>query len=81
LGPAELIARVSAYAGPALLMHGRDDRLVSMENTLRMVGSIAGSSAHIFNRCGHWCQLEHPDWFNALIDGFLQSHGVAPACR
>ncbi|WP_091737712.1 alpha/beta fold hydrolase [Phenylobacterium immobile] len=77
--PAELIARLSAFKGPALVMHGRDDRAVSMENTLRLVGVISDSSAHIFNRCGHWSQLEHPAWFNGLVDAFLQSRGVTPA--
>ena len=75
----EQLAKIAAYKGPSLFIHGRDDRVVPMENTMRLVGLVADSSAHIFNRCGHWCQIEHADAFNALLDGFLQSHGVTPA--
>ena len=79
MSAAEIATKVSAYKGPSLFIHGRDDRVVPMEGTLRLVGMVADSSAHIFNRCGHWCQIEHADAFNALLDGFLQSHGVTPA--
>jgi 2-hydroxy-6-oxonona-2,4-dienedioate hydrolase len=79
MSPAEIATKVAAYKGPSLFIHGRDDRVVPMEGTLRLVGMVADSSAHIFNRCGHWCQIEHADAFNALLDGFLQSHGVTPS--
>jgi 2-hydroxy-6-oxonona-2,4-dienedioate hydrolase len=75
---AEVAAKVAAYKGPALFIHGRDDRVVPMENTLRLVSLVQDSQAHIFNRCGHWAQIEHAAEFNALLDGFLQSHGVTP---
>jgi 2-hydroxy-6-oxonona-2,4-dienedioate hydrolase len=79
MAPAEVISKVAAYKGPSLFIHGRDDRVVPMENTLRLVSLVQDSAAHIFNRCGHWCQIEHADAFNALLDGFLQSHGVQPS--
>jgi len=75
----ELTAKVAAYKGPALFIHGRDDRVVPMENSLRLVATVQDSQLHVFNRCGHWAQIEHADNFNALLDGFLQTHGVTPA--
>lgn len=72
----EMADKVAAHKGPALFIHGRDDRVVQLEMTLRLVSMVQDSAAHIFNRCGHWCQIEHADTFNALVDSFLQSHGV-----
>lgn len=72
----QVIAGVMNYQGPSMFIHGRDDRVVQMEMTLRLVSMIQNSVAHIFNRCGHWCQIEHAHAFNALIDSFLQANGV-----
>ncbi len=74
----ELLAKLAAYQGPALFIHGRDDRVVPMENSLKLVSLVPNSSLHLFNRCGHWTQIEYADAFNALIDAFLQTHGVTP---
>ncbi len=72
----ELTAKVAAYQRPSLFIHGRDDRIVQLEMSLRLVAMVQNAAAHIFNRCGHWCQIEHATAFNALIDGFLRAHGV-----
>jgi len=58
---------------PTLLIHGRDDRVVSLENSLRMLGMIPNSHLHVFNRCGHWAQVEHARVFNALVHTFINS--------
>ncbi len=73
----ELIAKLMTFEGPSLFIHGRDDRVVQMEMTLRLVSMVQNAAAHIFNRCGHWCQIEHANAFNELIDAFLRSHGAA----
>jgi 2-hydroxy-6-oxonona-2,4-dienedioate hydrolase len=59
---------------PTLLIHGRDDRVVNVENSLRMFGMIPNSHLHVFNRCGHWAQLEHARVFNALVHAFISSN-------
>lgn len=79
MSPGEMLAKVATYKGPSLFIHGRDDRVVPMESTLRLVSMVENSAAHIFNRCGHWAQIEHAEAFNALLDGFLQANGVNPA--
>ncbi|WP_091737387.1 alpha/beta fold hydrolase [Phenylobacterium immobile] len=75
----ELQARLAAYKGPSLFVHGRDDRVVPMEGSMRLVSLVENSALHIFNKCGHWAQIEHAEAFNALIDGFLQANGVTPS--
>jgi len=65
------LAEVPGITAPALLIHGRDDRVVSFESTLYLAANIPNSRAHIINRCGHWAQLEHADEFNRLITDFV----------
>lgn len=54
-------------------MHGRDDRVVSFETTLFLATNIPPDArAVLFNRCGHWAQLEHADEFNRLVTDFIR---------
>ena len=55
----------------ALLIHGRDDRVVHFEHSLRLVSMIADSRLVLLNRCGHWAQLEHAEEFNRLVRDFV----------
>lgn len=65
---AEQLASIEA---PALIIHGRDDRVVPMEGSLRLLSLIKRSRAVILNQCGHWAQLEHADEFNRLVADFV----------
>lgn len=56
---------------PALLVHGRDDRVAGVEVTQRAMAILPQSQMLVFNRCGHWAQVEHAPMFNALVDRFL----------
>jgi 2-hydroxy-6-oxonona-2,4-dienedioate hydrolase len=62
---------VRSITAPALLIHGRDDRVVSFESTLFLAANIPNSRAVLINRCGHWAQLEHADEFNRLVIDFI----------
>ncbi|MFJ5881353.1 alpha/beta fold hydrolase [Kitasatospora cineracea] len=66
--------KVSGITAPALLIHGRDDRVVSFESSLFLAANIPNSRAHLINRCGHWAQLEHADEFNRLVTDFVTHH-------
>ncbi|MFI9605036.1 alpha/beta fold hydrolase [Streptomyces sp. NPDC052043] len=64
-------SKLSGITAPALLIHGRDDRVVSFESTLFLAAHIADARAVLINRCGHWAQLEHADEFNRLVTDFI----------
>lgn len=64
----EDLPRVQA---PALLIHGRDDRVVHYENTLLLLAHLPNSRAVLLNRCGHWAQVEHSEEFNRLVIDFV----------
>lgn len=67
-------SRLAEITAPTLLIHGRDDRCVSVETALFLASNIPDSRAHIISRCGHWAQLEHADEFNRLIADFVRHH-------
>ena len=58
---------------PALLIHGRDDRTVGVEHAMRLAGVMPNATLAVFNRCGHWAQLEHAARFNALVAAFIKA--------
>jgi 2-hydroxy-6-oxonona-2,4-dienedioate hydrolase len=62
------LARVVA---PTLLMHGRNDRVVSFEGSLSLLTDLPNSELHAFNQCGHWVQYEHAESFNELVLNFM----------
>lgn len=64
-------ARVRTIQAPTLLFHGRDDRVVHFEHSLRLTSLIANSRLVLINRCGHWLQIEHAAEFNRLVDEFI----------
>ena len=59
---------------PTLLVHGRDDRVVHFENSLKLLALIPDSRLVLLNRCGHWAQVEHAAEFNRVVDAFLSSN-------
>ncbi|WNM34751.1 alpha/beta hydrolase [Streptomyces sp. Li-HN-5-11] len=66
LGP-----QIRDIAVPALIIHGRDDRVVPYENALHLVSNIPDSRMLLLNRCGHWAQIEHAEEFNLAVTAFL----------
>lgn len=66
-------ARVATITAPTLLFHGRDDRVVHFENSLRLVQLIPNASLVLVNRCGHWLQIEHAEQFNRMVQNFLDA--------
>ncbi|MGW5354448.1 alpha/beta fold hydrolase [Streptomyces sp. NPDC004031] len=68
------LAKAAGITAPSLLIHGRDDRVVSFESTLFLAANIPDSRAHLINHCGHWAQLEHADEFNRLVTDFVTHH-------
>lgn len=68
------LEQVTSITAPALIIHGRDDRVVHYEHGLRLVSQIRNSRLVIFNRCGHWAQLEHAEEFNSLVTEFVRGN-------
>lgn len=62
---------VRSIAHPALVVHGRDDRIVPVENSHWLFDRLQDAELHLFSRCGHWAMLEHPEAFARVVSEFL----------
>jgi len=62
---------IRAIPHETLILHGRDDQVIPLENSLTLNRWISRSQLHVFGRCGHWVQIEHAARFVRLVEGFL----------
>ena len=67
----DLSADLPDIKAPALIIHGRNDRVVPLEGSLRLLTALENSRLVVFNHCGHWAQFEHANLFNRLVEDFL----------
>ena len=56
---------------PVLVVWGMDDRAGALDVGLLMTRHIPNAQMHIFNKCGHWAQVEHAEEFNRLVLDFI----------
>lgn len=68
------IEEIASISTPSLLLHGRDDRVVQFEHSLRLLPLIRNSRMVLVNRCGHWLQIEHAAEFNRLAIDFIENN-------
>lgn len=64
-------AAIRSITAPTLVVHGRDDRVIPLANSLRLLELIGPSQLHVFGQCGHWVQIEHAATFSRLVGDFL----------
>jgi 2-hydroxymuconate-semialdehyde hydrolase len=62
---------IAALPHDTLVVHGRDDRVIPLSNSLRLLELIGNSQLHVFARCGHWVQIEQGARFVKLVGDFL----------
>ncbi len=64
-------ARIAAITAPTLIFHGREDRVIPLATSQRLLELIPDAQLHVFGNCGHWTQIEHAGEFNRLLRDFL----------
>lgn len=62
---------IRALPHETLVVHGRDDQVIPLSNSLTLAQWIPRSQLHVFGRCGHWTQIEHAARFTRLVGDFL----------
>lgn len=62
---------IRALQHRTLIIHGRDDQVIPLQNAYDLLHLIDQSELHVFGRCGHWTQIEHAFRFNELVTHFL----------
>ena len=74
-GIEQILNALSQSKVPTLMVHGRDDRVIPLEVSLRTAAIIPDCRVTVLNRCGHWAQLEHAAEFNSMLLNFLANAG------
>ena len=69
-------ASLASLRMPLLVLWGQQDRLVPVTHAQAVSELCPNAQVHIFDRCGHWPQVEHAEEFNRLVASFL-SDGAA----
>jgi len=64
-------ADIRALPHETLVVHGREDMVIPLANSLTLSQWIARSQLHLFGQCGHWTQIEHAARFAQLVESFL----------
>ena len=62
---------IRALQHETLIIHGREDKVIPLDNSYRLLSLIPRAQLHVFGRCGHWTQIEHAAKFNQLMTNFF----------
>lgn len=54
-----------------LLVHGREDRFVTPDSSVYLNQHLLNSQLHVFEKCGHWVQIERRAGMLLLVHAFL----------
>lgn len=63
--------RLSEIKIPTLVIHGKLDKVIPYQISIRIFEKLPNAHLHIFGDCGHWTQIEKKDEFNELVKDFL----------
>jgi 4,5:9,10-diseco-3-hydroxy-5,9,17-trioxoandrosta-1(10),2-diene-4-oate hydrolase len=66
-----LLAKLGTITAPALVVWGKNDRIIPLAHAQIAANKIPGARLQIFDRCGHMPQFEYPAEFNRLVLDFL----------
>ncbi|WP_374260083.1 alpha/beta fold hydrolase [Zoogloea sp.] len=64
-------ADIRALPHETLVIHGREDKVIPLSNSLTLADWIPNAQLHVFGHCGHWTQIEHNARFNRLVGDFF----------
>ena len=67
----DLYSELGKIACPTLLIWGQEDKGGALEVGLQMLKKFQNARMVIFQRCGHWAQVEHCDEFNRVVLDFF----------
>jgi len=63
---------LKTVTAPTLLIHGREDRVIPLQETSWQLAQILPNvELHVFSQCGHWTQIEKTKGFTDQIISFL----------
>jgi 4,5:9,10-diseco-3-hydroxy-5,9,17-trioxoandrosta-1(10),2-diene-4-oate hydrolase len=66
-----IVRQLDRIKAPTLIIWGKQDSILPVSHADVAAKKIPHSRLHIFDRCGHWAQVEYPEKFNQLVLEFL----------
>ncbi len=67
------LAQLHELAMPMLIIHGRYDRMVPIEQGLMLFSYVASSTFVGINNCGHWPPFDQPEMYARHVRNFLDA--------
>ncbi len=68
--------RLAAVQVPALVVHGRSDRVIPAGRARALAGALPRGRLLILDGCGHLPQFTHPALVSGAVDAFLREAGL-----
>jgi pimeloyl-ACP methyl ester carboxylesterase len=62
---------IRALPHRTLIVHGREDQVIPVDNSVRLMSLVENGDLHVFSHCGHWVQIERSADFNRIVGDFL----------
>jgi pimeloyl-ACP methyl ester carboxylesterase len=63
---------ISALPHRALVLHGREDQVIPLSNSYKLLELLDNADLGVFSHCGHWSMIERTDDFNRLVRDFFK---------
>jgi pimeloyl-ACP methyl ester carboxylesterase len=64
---------LARFSGPALVVVGTEDRVTPLEKAEQLRSLVEGSRLEVIPGAAHLPNLEQPEAFNRILDGFLSA--------
>jgi 2-hydroxymuconate-semialdehyde hydrolase len=62
---------IRALPHRTLVTHGREDAVIPLQNSFKLLELIDNADLSVFSHCGHWSMIERRDDFNRLVRDFF----------
>ena len=62
---------IRALPHRTLVVHGREDQVIPVANSYRLVELLDNADLSVFSHCGHWSMIERRDDFNRQVRHFF----------
>ncbi len=66
-------ARLGELAMPVLVMWGLNEKIMPYTGVDTLAQGIADVKVVLVSNCGHWVMVEHRDYFNRMLQDFLEN--------
>ncbi|MBG9983057.1 alpha/beta fold hydrolase [Aerococcaceae bacterium DSM 111020] len=63
--------KIKTVKQKTLIVHGREDHVIPVRNSYRLINLIEDAELHVFGGCGHWTQIEKSEEFANLVKNFV----------